>query len=465
MQLRDVGTIHTTLTGVGSRVGVGTELGSHPGPLGFYMMFPAYRLFGATSWAMQVAAVSVHAAAIGTILWMFRRRRSLALLVAAAAGLAFLIRGLGPEALTQSWNSYLAMLWWVAFLVAVWLIVCGDDRMLPVAVFAGTFCVHNTASYVVLVGGLTTLAIASVWIPAYRQRSNRQRLSHATKWTLISVGVGVALWLPPLLDQFFGEGNLSMLWRHFREWDEDPIGLRGAFDVLLVHLSPWTLLSDGIFPMSSSPLFACRSCRVRCYSPHWEPPPSSRPIAARALLRLHAVLAVTLILAVVTISRLGNTRATKWLSLTAIGVTIALTCLFAVEVVDVRYDHRDSTVLDALVPQTAAALERDRDSRYFIQWDHGTMGAVGRGLMNELDRRGFDVGAAALHRAEVRPHRVMNPDDADAVVVVAGGPDVETWRNQPRVRQIAYVDLTGAHQAQLPDGHGTAVFVVPPRRL
>jgi hypothetical protein len=503
MQLRDVGTIHTTLTGVGSRVGVGADLGSHPGPLGFYMMFPAYRLFGATSWAMQVAAVSVHVAAIGTILWMVWRRRSMALLIATAALLAFLIRGLGPEALTQSWNSYLAMLWWVAFLVAVWLVVCGDVRMLPVAIFAGTFCIHNTASYVLLVTGLTMVAIAGVWVPAYRRRRDRQTLNSAIKWSLVAAGVGVAVWLPPLLDQLIGEGNLGVLWRHFRDWDEDPIGLRGAFDVLLLHLNPWTLLSDGIF--SNVFITTLRESKLpgALLLTAWG---AAAVIAVRlrhaALVRLHAVLAVTLILAVVTISRLGNVfwylllwlwgtqallllavgwtlavlvlrrldvahraRATKWLSLTAVGAAIALVSLFAVEAVDVQYDRRDSTVLGALVPQTAAALERDRDDRYFVQWDHGTTGAVGRGLMNELDRRGFDVNAAALYRTEVRPHRVIKPADADAVVVVAGGPDVRTWRNRPGVRQIAYVDLTGAQQAELPDRYGTAVFVAPsPRR-
>jgi hypothetical protein len=81
MQLRDVGSMHTPLTGFVGRLGVGKERGSHPGPLGFYMMFPAYRRFGASAWAMQIAAVSVHVAAIGTIVWLCWRRRSLGFLL------------------------------------------------------------------------------------------------------------------------------------------------------------------------------------------------------------------------------------------------------------------------------------------------------------------------------------------------------------------------------------------------
>jgi hypothetical protein len=496
MQLRDVGSIHTPLTSVGGRVGAGNELGSHPGPLGFYMMFPAYRVFGASSWAMQVAAVSVHVAAVGAILFLCARRRSLALLLGMAAVLAFLIRATGAELLTQAWNPSLPMLWWIVFLVAVWLVVCGDLPMLPVAIFAGSFCVQNHAGYVVLVTGLAAFAVASVWLPAYTHRTDGRRIHEVRKWTLIAVGVSVAVWIPPVLEQISGEGdNLGILWRHVRNWDEEPVGLWRGFQVVLQHLNPWRLLTDGIFVwIRGSTVPGAVILAV------WA---TMALIAVRlrhaALVRLHAVLAVALLLAVVTISRLGfvfwylllwmwgihalvllaigwtlvvvirrrttgtaRQAATKLAGGAVAATTVVLTVVFAFEAVDVVYDRRDSMVLDALVPQTVSALEREGDRSYFVQWDHATTGALGRGLMNELDRRGFDVGAAAQYRAEVRPHRVMAPEEADAVIAVVGGPDIATWRAAPGVRQIAYVDLTGAQQAGVADGSGTAVFEAPP---
>jgi hypothetical protein len=499
MQLRDVGSIHTPLTGFVGRLGVGNERGSHPGPLGFYMMFPAYRLFGASAWAMQIAAVSVHTAAIGTIIWLCWRRRSLGLLLATVAVLAFLIRALGPEAMTQPWNPYLPMLWWVVFLLAVWLVLCGDVPVLPVAAFAGSFCVQNHASYVVLVVSLTVLAVVSVWIPVYRRRDDREGVRRATKWSLIAVAVGVAVWIPPVLDQLSGEGNLGVLWRHFRHWNEQPIGLGRAFDVVLLHLDPWRLLSDGIFSGNNF-FFAIQGSKLPgvLFLSVWG---VTAVIAVRlrhaALVRLHAMLAVVLVLAVVSISRVGyafwylllwlwgvhallvlavgwtlgvllvrnldattRRRVTKWAGVAAAGAAVAFTFVFALEAVDVSYDRRYSTVLDGLVPPTVSALEGEHERSYLIQWQYGPTGAVGRGLMNELDRRGFDIGADAQYREEVRPHRVKVPGEADAVIAVIGGRDIETWRARPGVQEIAYVDRAATPQAESREGPGAAVFLI-----
>jgi hypothetical protein len=502
MGLRDVGTIHTRLTGMAaSRVGTISEPGSHPGPLGFYMMFPAYRLFGSTSWAMQVAAVSVHVGAIATILCLLWRRRRLELLLVTVAVLAVLLRACGPEALTQAWNPYLPMLWWVVFVVAVWRVVCDDVQVLPVAVFAGSFCIQNNASYVVVVTGLTALAITSVSVSVYRQRRDRRYVVRAIKWTLVALGVGAAVWVPPMLDQLIGEGNLGLLWRALGEWGREPIGLRGAFDVLLLHLNPWRLLSEGIF--SGHFLFAVGGPKLPgvLLLATWG---TTALIAIRLrqaeLIRLHAVLAVALVLAVVSISRLDvvywylllwlwgihallllamactfavlvqrrlegatSQTMTKWARVAVAGAAIAFTIVFAVDAIDVEYDRRDSTVLDALVPQTVSALGSKQETSYFVHFEYATTSALSRGLMNELDRRGFDVRAARVYRAEVQPHRVIKPQDADGVIVVVGGPDVETWRAQPGVREIAFVGLTGKDQAQLPAGFGTAVFLAPPR--
>jgi hypothetical protein len=136
--------------------------------------------------------------------------------------------------------------------------------------------------------------------------------------------------------------------------------------------------------------------------------------------------------------------------------------VFAIEARDAGYDARDSKVLAALVRDASAELDRDSDGRYIVEWDNATTGAIGRGFMNELERRGFHVGAPERYRVEVRPHRVMEPGDADGVLTVVGGLAVEMWRADPGAREIAYIERTSAQQAELPAGSGTAVFLTAP---
>ena len=64
----------------------------------------------------------------------------------------------------------------------------------------------------------------------------------------------------------------------------------------------------------------------------------------------------------------------------------------------------------------------------------------GYGLLLELERQGLDVGAFHAHRAGTRPHRVMDPEDATAVVHLAVGQDVDVWRAIPGAREVAFVE-------------------------
>ena len=83
-----------------------------------------------------------------------------------AAVLAVLLRAFGAVLLTQAWNPYLPVLWWLVFLLAVWAVLCDDLVLLPVAAFAGSFCAQTEVAYLGLgVGlGLIALAVAGVAI-------------------------------------------------------------------------------------------------------------------------------------------------------------------------------------------------------------------------------------------------------------------------------------------------------------
>src|SRR4029079_6739164 len=107
LQVRDVGAGHPPMVGLAGRIGTLAKQGSHPGPFSFWALWPFYQLFGAHSWALQAAAVSLHMLAVGTALWVACRRGGLRLALAVAAVLALLVRAYGTVTLTEAWNPYL----------------------------------------------------------------------------------------------------------------------------------------------------------------------------------------------------------------------------------------------------------------------------------------------------------------------------------------------------------------------
>jgi hypothetical protein len=56
LRLRDVFTSHTPLIGLPGRIGRFPDQGSHPGPMSFYALWPAWKLLGSSSWPAGAAA-------------------------------------------------------------------------------------------------------------------------------------------------------------------------------------------------------------------------------------------------------------------------------------------------------------------------------------------------------------------------------------------------------------------------
>ncbi len=162
MRVRDVFSSHPPLIGLPGRIGTLARQGSHPGPLSFWTLAPVYRLFGSSSWAMQVATAALNLAAIGATLLMTRRRGSTRLVLGVGLALALLTAFYGPSVLTQAWNPYMPMMWFLVVVVGVWSVLCDDLAWLPVTTFAACFCLHTHISYLGLVGGLGGVAL--VWI-------------------------------------------------------------------------------------------------------------------------------------------------------------------------------------------------------------------------------------------------------------------------------------------------------------
>jgi hypothetical protein len=124
---------------------------------------------------------------------------------------------------------------------------------------------------------------------------------------------------------------------------------------------------------------------------------------------------------------------------------------------DATTETPDQTAqLGRLVPDTVAALEGGvgaadgHDGHYLVQWSDATNGgSEGIGLVNELIRRGFDVGVEEREGVKMGPHRVRDDAEASARIVLASGGWIDHWAAMPGAIRIAYDDpATDAERAE-----------------
>lgn len=456
---------HPPLIGAAGRLGTLQAQGSHPGPALWVAMLPGYRLLGQSGWALEAATAMVHAAFVVLVLVFARRRGGTALTVLAALALAVLIRSSGPEAFTEPWNPWLAVLPFFAFLLLVWSVWCDDRAALPWAFGVGTFAVQCHVGYAALVGVLGLGAV--LW--AIRRQW----------WVPLAVGAAIAavMWTPPVIDQVTASGeypgNLRILYDYFRHPPDPFVGPRAAVKAFAGELNvagAW-VVGRGHQP-TDDPNVLGFVAMVAAWA-------SAVALAVRLrlrdALRLHAVLGVCSAVALVSMARVFGdffdyvirwmwvltavvalaTVWTWWLAWRAhprgrarphvvgrlaVAALAAVTLVGSVQATGVESSGlRNSRIVAALAPRIADEL--DRDGTYLVRWDDiVSLGATGVGVLLDLERRGYDVGADRQHRAGVLPSRVLDEADADQVVYVLVGPAATDFRSRPDATLVATVD-------------------------
>lgn len=484
-RVRDVGGRHTPLIGLPGRIGRFPEQGSHPGPLSFYLIAPVYRLLGASSWAMLVGAIAVNVAALGTAVGLAFRRGGWWLAGGVSVWLLVAMRGYGIGVLTQPWNPYLPLVAWTVVVLCAWLVLEGDAMPLVPMVAAGTLCAQTHIPYLLLCVGLFA-AVSAVVVVRWRRG-----LADARRWLGWSVGLGVLLWLPPLVDQAVRTpGNIRMLQQHFMNPSEEPIGLGRGIAVLLRHLD----VAQVVFGGGGSGGFVDAA-----YRPDRSVVPGAVLLVLwlvsvlvawrlrhRALLWLHAVLGATLALEGVSMVRIfgkvwyyltlwawsvtvlmaiataatfvvatrrragDGARPVLWRSSVAAGGVLAafsMVSLVADAAVAQPPEPRLSAPLGALIDPTVAAVRAgvgaaNGDSgRYVVTWsDAYFFGSQGYGLVNELERAGLEVGVDPTFRVPVTPQRVFDRATATAEVHLSTGSYIDEWRKRVDAIEVAYVE-------------------------
>jgi hypothetical protein len=500
MLVRRVGTGDTPLVGLIGRIYAFGQRGSHPGPISFWLIWPVYRLFGATSWALQVAAASLNVLAIGTAIWIGGRRGGRIAALGIAAVVTILALAYGTDTLTQPWNPYIPLLWWVVFLLAAWSVLCDDVALLPVAVFAGSLCLQTHVPYLGLVLGISAVVAAALALGRRRGRAEPGSAPCLARWVALSLALLVVLWLPPLVEQATSHpGNAAVIVDAFANPDSEPAGLgRATVETWLSYLDVPALLGRGtvdtVLARRESVVPGLIMLAVWGGAAAW----AWRARLGRHVLMLHLVVGVALVLGLVSISRIvGGLAAwvvlwawgTTALVLVAIAWTVAVTAqrslppshhdaaragggaalaaVLATAVVALLFQAAhtgvdslaESRTLSHVVPDTVAGLESGelpgtgRRGHYVLRWNRGALAdGPPYGLLLELERQGFDVGTLERRGPNEIPYTWRVPDDTTVFIdYVTGHDGILRWQGTPGAVEVAFYDD--------PDLGPTAVFL------
>jgi hypothetical protein len=493
-RVRDAFGRHTPLIGLPGRIGEYPDQGSHPGPLSFYLLAPVYRVLGSTAWALEAATVAVHVAAIATALWIGQRRAGWRGVLGIAALLAVAVRGYGQLLLTQPWNPYLPLLAWLVVLLATWSVLCGDSLMLIPLVVAGTLCAQTHVPYLV---PCATLVIGALLYATWERR--HWRLAGRRHWldrnVVIATAIGVASWVPPVIDQVVNEpGNVRKLLDHFGDPQEPVLGIADGIRLGLRHLDAWAGFAGFTGDLEGAGRFVSTAIAWRGAATlgvwllavvvAWR-------VGPPALRRLHAVVAAALVLGLISMTRIfglpwyyltlwawGTTTvalgAVAWtglawwrqraaepaglasvslptLSVVVLAVTTVTSAVTFADagVPEQRLSHAIGAIsgptYDAIVEGVGPAT--GEDGRYQVRWsDAADIGSPGFGLLDELERRGLDVAADEFFVVPVTEHRVRPRDTADAQVHLATGGYVDLWRQVPSAVEVATYEPRSAEE-------------------
>jgi len=131
------------------------------------------------------------------------------------------------------------------------------------------------------------------------------------------------------------------------------------------------------------------------------------------------------------------------------GVTVVATASFTVDAASAEPPFRSlSLAMGEVMPPTITALKAGTlpgtgpDGRYFVTWgDSLAIGSQGFGVLLELERQGFEAGVHESQASAATPHRVLDREDATAVVHISLGSDIEVWRAKPGAVEVAHADV------------------------
>lgn len=210
LRIRDM-THDIPATGVYSRFGY-----QHPGPAMFYLLWLPYQLLGGTGAALVASMVIWGVALVSTLLALLGRHLGPTAAGLGAISVLVAVQTLGWKSVIEPWNPHMATLGGFALIGFLFLSLKYSSTAAALVPIIATVLVQAHLGAAVFV--LTMLAI---WIGVpvlawWRQRGHdvaegeRPNLARG-RW--IGGVIASVLWLPPILDQVAGAGNLGKIVR------------------------------------------------------------------------------------------------------------------------------------------------------------------------------------------------------------------------------------------------------------
>ena len=222
MMLRaaQVGTHQTPLVGSYS-----THGWAHPGPAIFWLSAPLARLLPGSPLAMSITALVIAGISIAGIAWATSGGPlTTALAPTAAVVVAFTVLALRGDRLVTVWNPLLPLLPLLFVCFAAWRTAGGDHRWAIPTLAVGALVAQAHIAMIPLIALVVAWLLAWVlqvrpWLegrrstvdgPAGVTAPRLRDLGPGTFGRSFAIGSAVAgaMWLPTLLDEAFGTGNL-----------------------------------------------------------------------------------------------------------------------------------------------------------------------------------------------------------------------------------------------------------------
>ncbi|MFZ9481514.1 MAG: hypothetical protein ACO3AV_01360 [Ilumatobacteraceae bacterium] len=497
VRVRDVFGRHTPLIGLPGRIGTFPDQGSHPGPLSFYLLAPLYWLVGRSGYGLLFAAATVNAVAALLAVWVVGRRGGRLLRRSFAGLVVVLTAWLGMSVLTQPWNPYLPLMPFLLAMVCAWAVLDGDHVMLLPLTVAASLCAQTHVPYLSLGVVLVGVGLVGAGRRILAGRRSGDDVSAQNRSLVAALAVGVALWLPVLVDQWRRDpGNVTMLRRHFLDPPEDPVGMASGLRVVLSRLDPWQVVS-GLAGRGPRWIETVRDLG----SGRWQfgavvlvvwlvSVVVARRLTDRRVARLHVVVGSMLAVAIVSTGRIFGKvwyylvlwvwvigllallsivftlvvalrersnghpvgRRSMWaVSAAAIAAAVGALTMSTIDAVRAEPPEPQlSETLAFLADRTALMLrdgvgpaEDGAEGTYLVRFrDAAYFGSQSYGLVSELERLGIDARATTTYRVPMTPQRTIDPADTavTAEVVLVTGSYLEEWRGRVDVVEVAAYD-------------------------
>lgn len=274
LRVRQVGSAQTPLIGAYS-----TRGWAHPGPIIYWLAAPVQWLNGGDARGLYLTAALVNILAMLGIAWVVNSRQGRGMAAAVTVAMALLVYGLRPFRVIDIWNPLLPLFPLLLVTFLAWSAVTGRRGHGIAAIAIGALVGQAHVGLLPILAVIALWAVAWVFITGrtgYRHEQTATGADEATgldpyddapsgdpstfaegntSWRrVLTVGglTALVLWIPPLIDQILGTGNLGRVFRYFTGGAAKPIGIGSGLVLVARNVRPDGPWIGGADPVGAS---------------------------------------------------------------------------------------------------------------------------------------------------------------------------------------------------------------------